>query len=67
MEKGWFILLNGYIGRLNTKKFQSESEGSFQVMRDMGSMVSAHILPFFNGRASIGKYPIFLKKEYGTV
>ena len=67
VEKGWFILLNGYIGRLNTKKFQSESEGSFQVMRDMDSMVSAHILPFFNGRASIVKYPIFFKKVYGTV
>ena len=36
-------------------------------MDDMGSMVSAHILPFFNESASIGKLPIFLKKVDATV
>ena len=37
------------------KKFQSESEGSLQIMDDIGSMISAHVLPFFDSKASIGK------------
>lgn len=36
-------------------RFQRESEGSLQIMGDMGSMISAHVLPFFDAEASIGK------------
>lgn len=48
-----------YDGLYSLSRVQRESEGSLQIMGDIGSMISAHVLPFFDSSASTGKSPIF--------
>ena len=52
---GWQQVGRSCLRRLLTKKFQTMSEGSLEIMKAIGSMISAHVLPFFDPSASIGK------------